>query len=105
VSGSKQRSVLLCRLGRIVFLGVMLTSPRFLFAQNNDPALPSSNLPQSEPWWKGIATDGFMSFSDTYNTNDPIPRLNQFRVFSAARDRLQEILHFAQGERSGLRRR
>jgi hypothetical protein len=65
-----------------VFAGVMLASPRFLFAQSsNPPRVPSGDSPLSVPWWKGITTNGFMSFSYTYNTNDPIPRLNQFRVF------------------------
>ena len=37
--------------------------------------------PDFKPWWRGISTDGFMSLSYTHNDNDPIPRINQFRVF------------------------
>ncbi len=60
----------------------MLASPRFLVAQNSTPPpVSSSEAPHSPSWWKGITTNGFVSFSYTYNTNDPIPRLNQFRVF------------------------
>lgn len=59
----------------------MLASPLFLYAQNNLPSGPSSDAPHNPSWWKGITTNGFISFSYTYNTNDPIPRLNQFRVF------------------------
>ena len=66
-------------------MGVMLASSPFLFAQSaapaDPPAVSSSYQAESKPWWKGITTDGYMSLSYTYNTNDPIPRLNQFRVF------------------------
>ena len=60
----------------------MLASPLFLSAQSSDPpAVPSSNVIESEAWWKGITADGFLSLSYTYNPNEPVPRLNQFRVF------------------------
>ncbi|HUN61786.1 MAG TPA: outer membrane beta-barrel protein [Candidatus Sulfotelmatobacter sp.] len=67
----------------VLLMGVMLailTSPLFLSAQN--PA-PPPNPPPSErtSWWNGINYDGLASFSYTYNTNDPIPPVNQFRVF------------------------
>ena len=72
-------------LSKIVLAGVMLASPRFLFAQSSGPADPpaasSSDNVEDKPWWKGITTDGFLSLSYNYNTNDPSPRLNQFRVF------------------------
>jgi hypothetical protein len=64
-------------LGEILLLGVMLASPLFLSAQNNTPADP----PENQSWWQAITFDGYMSFSYTHNTNDPIPPLNQFRVF------------------------
>jgi hypothetical protein len=31
--------------------------------------------------WKGITTDGYASFSYSYDANTPEPRVNQFRVF------------------------
>ena len=43
--------------------------------------MPSGSDPASKSWWRGITTDGYVSLSYTYNTNDPVPRLNQFRVF------------------------
>ena len=72
-------------LGEIVLLGVMLASPLFLFGQTSlapDPLVaPSPTDLPARPWWKGIAIDGFASLSYTYNTNDPVPPINQFRVF------------------------
>ena len=41
---------------------------------------------ENQPWWRGISTDGFLSLSDTYNNNDPSPRINQFRVFDFNND-------------------
>lgn len=72
------------RFSCIVCIGVMLVSPLFLFAQTGalpDPPAPTDNDHPSTPWWKGITVDGLASFSYTYNTNDPSPPLNQFRVF------------------------
>jgi hypothetical protein len=46
-----------------------------------DPPTPSNNALSAKPWWKGISVDGLASLSYTTNTNDPIPPLNQFRVF------------------------
>jgi len=77
-----QRRVLLCLFGQFVLVGVMLASPLFLLGQSNGndpPASPTSELPKS--WWRDITADGLVSVSYTYNTNDPIPELNQFRVF------------------------
>ncbi len=69
----------------IVIAGAMLASPGFLFAQTGGPndalANSVSDVKEHKSWWRGITADGFLSFSDTYNTNDPIPKLNQFRVF------------------------
>jgi len=59
----------------------MLASPRFLCAQNNPVPVSSGDTVRGTPWWEGITIDGFLSFSYTYNTNIPVPRLNQFRVF------------------------
>lgn len=80
--------VVLRLLGEILLTGVMFVSPLFLFAQTDalsgalpDPSPPSNNDLPANPWWKGIAVNGFASLSYTYNTNDPIPPLNQFRVF------------------------
>jgi len=65
--------------------GVLLAAPLLLLAQNGDPAAPASD-PISKSWWRGIETHGFLSVSDTYNTNHPSPRLNQFRVFDFNND-------------------
>ena len=78
---SAQRSVFLCLLGKLVLVGVMLASPLFLLAQSNNPPASSPSEVNHQSWWKEITADGFLSLSYTYNTNDPIPRLNQFRVF------------------------
>jgi len=63
----------------------MLASPLFSWAQSSNPpgnsAVPSGSNSEGKSWWRGISTDGFLSLSYTYNPNDPIPRLNQFRVF------------------------
>jgi hypothetical protein len=64
---------------------MMLASSPFLLAQSsNDPS--SSSASPADPvdtksWLRGITTDGYLSLSYTYNTNDPIPPINQFRVF------------------------
>jgi hypothetical protein len=75
-------------LGGILLLGVVLASPLFVWAQSNDepiaaPPVPTAAAPASSPNDPPpkIAVNGYMSLSYTYNTNDPIPRLNQFRVF------------------------
>ncbi|HVM92758.1 MAG TPA: outer membrane beta-barrel protein [Terriglobales bacterium] len=68
---------------KVVILGVMFASPLVLLAQASSAADPSApnNGPQNKAWWREITTDGFMSLSYTYNTNDPADHLNQFRVF------------------------
>jgi Putative beta-barrel porin-2, OmpL-like. bbp2 len=78
-----QRHALLGKASRLLLAGVMLiASPLFLRAQSNDPAgSPAAPPSENISWWKGITVDGFLSFSYTYNTNDPIPPKNQFRVF------------------------
>lgn len=64
---------------------MMLTSSPLLFAQSSnsaDASAASSKDPvENKSWLKGITTNGYVSLSYTYNTNDPKPRLNQFRVF------------------------
>jgi hypothetical protein len=65
-----------------LLLGVVLASPLFLCAQNaSRPAPTSDPATEHTSWWRGITYDGLLSFSYTYNTNDPIPPVNQFRVF------------------------
>jgi hypothetical protein len=80
-----QRHVLRCLLGKMVWVGVMLALPLFLFAKNSgpadSPAVSSNNDLDSKAWWKGVTADGFLSLSYTYNMNNPAPRVNQFRVF------------------------
>jgi len=72
-------------LRRLLFTGVMLASPLLALAQSSDPPqAPASDQPDSgeqKPWWRQITTNGFLSFSYTYNTNQPDPSLNQLRVF------------------------
>jgi len=71
-------------------MGVMLASPLFLCAQNPDPPGPPQNsASEHHSWWDGITYDGLASFSYTYNTNDPVPPLNQFRVFEFNDNQLQ----------------
>lgn len=53
-------------------------------AQENSIALAQS--PSDAPavegsWWRGITVNGFMSLSYSYNTNQPVDRINQYRVF------------------------
>lgn len=63
----------------------MLASSPFLFAQNSNlagaPAASSADPVETRSWLRGITTDGYVSLSYTYNTNNPIPRIDQFRVF------------------------
>ena len=68
---------------KVVILGVMLASPLFLFVQSSSAQdhPVANNGPPHRVWWREITTDGFMSLSYTYNTNDPGDHLNQFRVF------------------------
>lgn len=64
---------------------MMLTSSPLLLAQNNNsadaPAASSTDPVQTTSWLRGITTNGYLSLSYTHNTNDPKPRINQFRVF------------------------
>jgi len=39
---------------------------------------------QNLAWWLGITVNGFLSLSYVYNTNDPVYRINQYRVFDYA---------------------
>ena len=72
-------------LGALLITGVIMASPLWVCAQNGDPpqasASSQTNSGDQKPWWRQITTNGFLSFSYTYNTNLPEPRLNQFRVF------------------------
>lgn len=53
-----------------------------VFAQTVDPAsAQAATSTDARPWWRGITTDGFLSFSYTYNDNVPANRINQYRVF------------------------
>ncbi len=83
--------------------GAIITSPLSLPAQsassaNPDLALATQNsstdavslspdLPKTDEnisWWRGITVNGFASLSFVYNTNDPVYRINQYRVFDYA---------------------
>jgi len=69
----------------ILLTGVMLASPLFSCAQSSDPPAATANSgSEHEAWWEGITYRGLVSFSYEYNTNDPIPPVNEFRVFDYA---------------------
>jgi len=74
-----------CPFGQLILAGMMLASSPFLLAQASSapsPPAASSTAPvERKSWLRGISTDGYLSLSYTYNTNDPIPPINQFRVF------------------------
>lgn len=71
--------------GALLITGAIMGSPLCVGAQNSNPqqapASAAANPGEQKPWWRQIMTNGFLSFSYTYNTNQPEPRLNQFRVF------------------------
>lgn len=72
---------LICLAATLSVLGAMLASPLCLSAQSASPADAQIKSSRPQPWWKSITADGFLSLSYSYNTNDPVPPLNQFRVF------------------------
>ncbi len=73
-------------LGSMALAGVMILSPLSLLAQD-DPV--TAGLASADPagtgethtWWRGITTNGFVSLSYGYNTNQPDSHQNQYRVF------------------------
>lgn len=69
----------------VLLMGMMFASSPFLSAQSSNitdaPAASPSDPVETKSWLRGITTDGYLSLSYTYNTNDPIPPINQFRVF------------------------
>ena len=73
-------------LGSIALAGVIIISPLLLRAQD-DPVttgLASANpagAAEIHTWWRGITTNGFLSLSYGYNTNQPDSYQNQYRVF------------------------
>jgi hypothetical protein len=75
-------------LGEILLIGVVLASPLVLCAQNDAPPATADPL-ENQSWWRATTVDGYASFSYTYNTNDPVPPLNQFRVFDFNDDKLE----------------
>lgn len=63
---------------------MMLASSPLLLAQSSEPAgaaASSTDPVETKSWLRGITSNGYLSLSYTYNTNDPVPRINQFRVF------------------------
>jgi hypothetical protein len=73
-------------LGRVTLAGVIIMSPLSLGAQENPVAAGQASAnpagtSETLAWWRGITTDGFLSLSYSYNTNQPDSRLNQLRVF------------------------
>ncbi len=78
----------ICRfLRQLLMTGVVFASPLSVPAQETDPAPPQApasaplHSGEARPWWRQITTDGYLSLSYTYNDNEPIPRIDQFRVF------------------------
>jgi hypothetical protein len=72
--------------GKWIVAGMIVGSSLLVHSQTGEPApAPASaqaaGATDARPWWRGITTDGFMSFSYTYNDNVPANRINQFRVF------------------------
>lgn len=83
--------------------GAIIASPLSLPAQSAS-SLPSDSKPavqdassvavslstdpvkadENASWWRGITVNGFLSLSFVYNTNDPVNRINQYRVFDYA---------------------
>jgi len=93
-------------LGKLIVAGVMVTSPLLARAQVSAPvSAPAADSVvgngETTPWWREISTHGFLSLSYTYNTNDPRPRINQFRVFDFNDDDPQldvaELFSFSPG--------
>jgi len=66
-----------------IVAGMIVASSLPVHAQAGDAPAPAQAAiaPDAKSWWRGIATDGFLSLSYTYNENNPSPRINQFRVF------------------------
>src|SRR5579863_8816147 len=76
---------------QVILMGMMLASSPFVLAQSANLAEPTAptDPPEAKSWLRGITTNGYLSLSYTYNTNDPIPPINQFRVFDFADDEPQ----------------
>ena len=83
----------------MILAGAIIASPLFAAAQLNTSADDQAPAPTSvavnlapspvkadenASWWRGITVNGFASLSFVYNTNDPVYRINQYRVFDYA---------------------
>ena len=64
-----------------IVAGVIAASPLLIYAQTGPAPVPAARPTDAKLWWRGITTDGYLSFSYTKNTTDPSPHINQFRVF------------------------
>src|SRR5271165_7200385 len=51
--------------------------------QDNSVVVDLTQAPANEPHlaWRGITVNGFLSFSYSYNTNQPVIKINRYRVF------------------------
>lgn len=82
-----------------LIMGAMMLSPLVLHGQAAPAADPApsqtqdntvvvdiNQAPANEPHiaWRGITVNGFLSFSYSYNINQPIIKINQYRVFDYA---------------------
>src|SRR6266498_5402470 len=72
-------------LGVSILAGAMLTLPLPMFAQADGLVTGAGSVDSSpageKAWWQSITTNGFVSLSYGYNSNQPHSRQNQFRVF------------------------
>ncbi len=57
--------------------------PEAVYLLSDPDSAPPPGSPEIKAWW-GITVNGFASLSFVYNTNNPVFRINQYRVFDYA---------------------
>jgi hypothetical protein len=80
------RACLSIRLGQTLIAAAILSPagaspPAAGQAPASTPAPAASAAPAEKPWYQEISVDGFLSIWYEYNTNRPVSRRNQYRVF------------------------